>query len=332
MDKATFAEYEAAKFEIIGGVEYKEETQFPNQWGMMSKQYHTAENGNFYESMDPNTGIVEFWSDKHPESRYYQDYVCKKDTAPEEKMTAEPQPEAAQEDKPESITFCEMNKRSGGCEECPNRYVCKDSTIQAEEPQPAAEPEPQPEYGSKLAEEIRTNTDDFSKLSDYEKFILDRGFEFKTEEELKAGYDRAWKCGHGVLLTEAEFVIEAGKYYEVETLKKVYAALVGMVEQKKMRASEIYTYARFKWCLRNPEAIVAYQRERDEWEVNNCGTEVSEDDAKEAINSEWGFEKDRVQIIGTPYYDATDWQFIRFDCGHMTWLWKNGNLYQVYAD
>lgn len=111
MAKATFAEYEAAKFEIIGGVEYKEETQFPNQWGMMSKQYHTAENGNFYESMDPDTGIVEFWSDKHPESRYYQDYVYK----------------------------------------------------QAKEPQPAAEPEQQPEYGSKLAEEIRTTTEDFSK-------------------------------------------------------------------------------------------------------------------------------------------------------------------------
>lgn len=219
MAKATFTEYEAAKFEIIGGVEYEEETQFPNQWGMMSKQYHTAENGNFYESMDPNTGIVEFWSDKHPESRYYQDYVYKKDTAPE--------------DKPESITFCEMYKESG-CEECPNRFVCKDSTVQAEEPQPEAEPEPQPEYGKKLAEEIRTTTDDFSKLSDYEKFILDRGFEFKTDEELKAGYDRAWKCRHGVLLTEAEFVIEAGKYYEAETLKKVYAALVGMVEQKKM--------------------------------------------------------------------------------------------------
>lgn len=249
MSKAAFAEYAAAKLEIIGDVEYVETTQFPNQWGMMSKQYHTAEN------------------------RYYQDFVYKIDTALET----------------------------------------------------------QPEYGRKLAEVIRATTDDFSKLSDYEKYILDRGFEFKTEEELKAGYDRAWKCRHGILLTETEFIIEAGKFYEPVTLKKVYAALVGMVEQKKMQASDIYTYARFKWCLRNPEAIVAYQSERDKWEVNNCGTEVSESEAKEAINSEWGFEKGLVQIIGTPYYDATDYQFIRFDCGHMTWLWKNGDLYQVYA-
>ena len=32
MKYVTFAEYQAAKNEIIGGVEYKEETQFPNQW------------------------------------------------------------------------------------------------------------------------------------------------------------------------------------------------------------------------------------------------------------------------------------------------------------
>lgn len=194
------------------------------------------------------------------------------------------------------------------------------------------ETEQAPGYGELLSEKIRTTTTDFSKLSDYEKFILDRGFEFKTEELLRAGYDRLWKCAHGILLTESEFVIEAGEYYEVETLKAVYAALVGMVEQKKLRVGEIYSYARFKWCLRNPEAIVAYERDRGEWEVNNCGAEITEEEAKIAVNSEWGFEISRIKIIGTPYYDATDWQFIRFDCGHMTWLWKNGDLYQVYAD
>lgn len=44
------------------------------------------------------------------------------------------------------------------------------------------EAEAEQQYGKKLAEVIRTNTDDFTKLSIYEKFILDRGFEFNTEE------------------------------------------------------------------------------------------------------------------------------------------------------
>ncbi|MGX8710300.1 MAG: hypothetical protein ACQGTM_08645 [bacterium] len=168
-------------------------------------------------------------------------------------------------------------------------------------------------------------------LKDLENFIRNRGWEFKTEETLKAGYDRYWKCRHDVLITEGEFVIEAGENYDTETLKAVYAALSELVNQKKLRASEVYGYARFKWCLRDPKAIIAYQESCDKWIVNDCGTEVSEDEAKIAINSEWGFEASRVQIVGTPYYDATDWQFIRFDCAHMTWLWKNGNLYQVYA-
>jgi hypothetical protein len=28
-----------------------------------------------------------------------------------------------------SITFCEMHKRSGGCPECPNRFVCDNSPL-----------------------------------------------------------------------------------------------------------------------------------------------------------------------------------------------------------
>lgn len=167
--------------------------------------------------------------------------------------------------------------------------------------------------------------------SDESKFILDRGWEFETEEALKAGYDRLLKCKNDILITEVEFVIEAGKNYDSETLKTVYTALFELVNQKRLRASEVYSYARFKWCLHDAKAIIAYQTEHDRWEVNNCGTEVSEDEAKIAVNSEWGFEASRVRIIGTPYYDATDYQFIRFDCAHMTWLWKNGNLYQVYA-
>ncbi len=170
-----------------------------------------------------------------------------------------------------------------------------------------------------------------TEMSDFEKFVHERGWEFKNEEALKAGYDRLWKCKHDILLTEEEFVVEAGANYDADTLKAVYAALADLVKQKKLRAAEVYGYSRYKWCLRNSKAIIAYQEGRDRWIVNNCDTEISEDEAKLAVNDEWGFETDRVQIIGAAYYDATDYQYIRFNCAHMTWLWANGNLYQVYA-
>jgi hypothetical protein len=73
MKTVSFKEFEDAKLEIIFGVEYHEDTCSPNQYGMMSKTYSTKSNGSFYQVTDPNTRIIEFWSTKHPESRYYDD-------------------------------------------------------------------------------------------------------------------------------------------------------------------------------------------------------------------------------------------------------------------
>lgn len=234
------------------------------------------------------------------------------------------------EDKPKTITFCEMHKKDGGCGECPNCHVCKNSTLK--------DVTPQLEYGRLLGDKIRAETTDFANLSDFEKFVLDRGFYYDTEETLKAAYDRAWKSRHDILITEDEFVAEAGKggnntfsQWNEEATRETYKTLAALAATGKITNSEVYAYAKFGWCLRNPEAIVVYQEGRDKWIVNNCDTEITKETARIEVCEEWGFEASRVQIIGTPYYDATDWQFIRFDCAHMTWLWQNGNLYQVYA-
>lgn len=186
-----------------------------------------------------------------------------------------------------------------------------------------------PGYGKILAEKIR-ETADLARLTNFEKFVLDRGWKYNTKEDLKAGYDRAWKCSRNVMLSEEEFIVEAGEGFDPETLKEVHAALVALVRQRKLEASEIYRYAYFNWCLRNPEAIIAY-KDYDRWLVNDCGTEIAEEDAKIRINKVWGFEASRIEIVGTPYYESGDWQFIRFDCACMTWLWKNQTLYQVFA-
>ena len=77
-------------------------------------------------------------------------------------------------------------------------------------------------------------------------------------------------------------------------------------------------------------AIIAYEREKDVWEVNNCDARILAGEAKELIHNEWGFEPSRIKIIGTPYYEATDWQFIRFDCSHMSWLWTDETIYKVF--
>lgn len=185
-------------------------------------------------------------------------------------------------------------------------------------------------YGDELTEKIRENTKDFSKLSDFDKFVIDNGYRYETREALQAGYDRHWKATHDILVTMEEFLAEAEKKPS-DPAADVYEALVGLVEAKKLRPGEVLGYAHFRWCLDAPEAIVAWQTGRDKWTVNNCGTEITEEVARIKICEEWGFETGRIHIIGTPYYDATDYQFIRFNCAHMAWLWQNGNLLQVYC-
>lgn len=189
-----------------------------------------------------------------------------------------------------------------------------------------------PGYGERLAEEIKASKTDCSDMSEFEKFVLNAGWKYDAKEALQAGYDRAWKCARNIMLTEDEFIAEAeaGKCCNADTLKEVYAKLFGLVKAEKLSCSDIYRYARYKWCLHDPEAIIAYRGECDKWMVNNCCKAVSEEEAKIAINNEWGFEASRLTIIGVPYYDSTDWQFIRFNCAGTAWLWFDEDLRRVY--
>lgn len=70
MKIVSFQEYQAAKLEIIGGVEYEESSMLKSN-GRIIKQYITEKNGTFYEATE--LGLTEFWSDKHSESCYYDD-------------------------------------------------------------------------------------------------------------------------------------------------------------------------------------------------------------------------------------------------------------------
>ena len=107
--------------------------------------------------------------------------------------------------------------------------------------------------------------------------------------------------------------------------------MVNLTEQQVFSPYAIYQYARFGWCLSSPEDVVAYMTgPQNRWAVNNYSVQISEDRARLEVCEEWGFEASRIRIIGQAYYDATDWNFIRFDCAHMTWLMCNGELYQVY--
>ena len=184
-----------------------------------------------------------------------------------------------------------------------------------------------PGYGQMLADKLRSNLK--GAPSDLEKFILDCGYEYDTQDALEAAYDRKYHADHGVLLTLDEFTAEAGKNYDAEVLKIVYAKLKGFYELHRLTARELYNFARFKWCLKHPEAIIACQVDKQHWFVNYCDTEISIPEVQIKINDMFGFEASGIEIIGTPYYDAIDHQFIRFKVREIVWLYCNDDLFRV---
>lgn len=190
-------------------------------------------------------------------------------------------------------------------------------------------------YGTQLAEKIKTGHVDSSGFNDFEQFVLSSGHYYDTEEDLKAGYDRRWKVRHGLWVTAEEFTAEVRsrvKHNKELDVWPLYEILSRLVKEEKLSHGEAFKYAAYAWCLRKPETVVAYQSNDGKWIVNNCDTEIPEEQARITICENLGFEASRVRIVGTPYYDATDWQFIRFDCAGRTYLYKNDTLYQVYDE
>lgn len=164
----------------------------------------------------------------------------------------------------------------------------------------------------------------------YKDYVSDNGWKYQTEEEMLAGYARLTKSKQGIPLSLDEFLQELQTEEHTDTAQQLYSVLLGYVKKDALSAYGLYQYARFQWCINHPEAVIAYQTGPKRWEVNNCGESISKEQAILLLNSEWGFEASRVKLLGTPYYEATDWNFICFRCGPYDWLMRNGDLYQLY--
>jgi len=164
----------------------------------------------------------------------------------------------------------------------------------------------------------------------YKKFLCDRGWEFETEAAAKTAYARMKKASDGETLTEEEFLLELKPGDASDLDKQLYNRLCELVEQGALRAADLYQYAHYRWCFRHPEAVIACEVGRNRWEVNSCCEEITVERAQQIVNRGWGFETALVEIIGTPYYDATDWHFIQFRCKGMGWVMCNDSLYQIY--
>ncbi len=147
---------------------------------------------------------------------------------------------------------------------------------------------------------------------------------------MAAGYARLVKAEQGNPLTWEEFLTELHIEGDTSAAQKLYCTLRRLMKNCVLSAYDLYQYAKYGWCIRCPEAVIAHQIGPKHWAVNNCSETMNEAQAKLLINSEFYFEASRIELLGTPYYDATDWNFICFRCGPYDWVMRNGDLYQIY--
>lgn len=164
----------------------------------------------------------------------------------------------------------------------------------------------------------------------YIKFLTNEGWRYEDEQDALDGYARMVKAEQGGPLTWEEFFAELRIENETPAAQALYHTLLGLVEKGALSTYALYQYARFQWCVKRPEAVIACQTGPKCWAVNSCAEIIGEERAALLVNSNFGFEASRIKLLGESYYDATDWNFIRFQCGPYDWLMWNGGLHKIY--
>lgn len=163
----------------------------------------------------------------------------------------------------------------------------------------------------------------------YLLFLRDKGWKYQGEAEKRAAYQREVLVRQDKLLSEEEFLAEAGETYAAAA-KELYPKLRLLVRTGKLSPWGILNYARYLWCMKNPAALCCTQIGPKEWAVNNCDTEITEAQAVKVICRDWGFDAARVRIQAPAYYESTDWNYIRFQCGLQKWVMHDGELEKVF--
>ncbi len=113
-------------------------------------------------------------------------------------------------------------------------------------------------------------------------------------------------------------------YYAYEVINKLYS------EDKLKSQAEAFDYycrhkSQFSWIDPVYAGYGLLLKKHDSM-VDPVGIDY----AKEIINKEFGFEIDKIQICGNPYYECSDMNHIVFICGSWSWCMHDGEIYQAF--
>lgn len=168
---------------------------------------------------------------------------------------------------------------------------------------------------------------DGDKQAFCKKFVKENGM-VRVLREIAEGLE-------GTLMSTEAKLAELERNYETYSRDMTSAVEKLKKELEKEQEWEPYEYSE-------------NAKQADYEKLANAGArELTDSEAVEMLADWWGFQPSRIKIIKTvnkieknrhgvcrrcgeyerkPLYDATDWNYIRFDCGMMTYEMINGEL------
>jgi hypothetical protein len=134
------------------------------------------------------------------------------------------------------------------------------------------------------------------------------------------------------MLLYSEFLEGTGKP-ESEGMAYAYKVINKLYQDDKLGSKlEAYGYysknrTDFNWL---DEMYIGHSQYCPKPEGLTASDIISEEAAKKIINKEFCFEIDKIEICGTPYYYATDFNYITFMVRGYARVFINGDLHDIY--
>jgi hypothetical protein len=146
-----------------------------------------------------------------------------------------------------------------------------------------------------------------------------------NSEEYLREYKRSLAIEHNVPLLYEDFLVRINKPHS-EAAAYAFECMRDLYYSEPMSLSTLYNH-RFAWVyyswVDRPEI------ENNKYAENTCPTIISRDKAIEVIHLNLGFDKRLIRIAGTAYYEATDWNYIRFAVRGWAFVFQDDSLYVV---
>lgn len=187
----------------------------------------------------------------------------------------------------------------------------------------------------------------------YSEFVNLTGTKVSIEE-----YDCIEQSYYDSGLDKAEFCklwktdAECGRWAAELALRRKLDRMTEELKAREKKITELEEQLEREQDWKLSDRAGTHMSQDEYMKLHECGSSISEDTAKKIIEKEFGFQPDKIEIVPEvatyevsrhyrlrrkdtytrePIYNATDWNYIRFNVANLQYEMINGELEQ-YCD